>query len=78
MADKKSKSKNRIKIGLLVFFGILILAYLALAAYFHTHFFPNTTLNGVDVSGKESGVAENAIRQEIDTYVLHMTTINYY
>ena len=76
MADMKSKKKSRIKIGFLIFFGILVLAYLALAAYFHTHFFPNTTLNGVDVSGKESGEAENAIRQEIDTYVLHMTTRN--
>lgn len=71
-----SKNKNRIKIGLLIFFGILVLAYLALAVYFHTHFFPNTTLNGVDVSGRESGDAENVIRQEVDTYVLHMTTRN--
>lgn len=71
-----SKNKNRIKIGLLLFFGILVLAYLALAVYFHTHFFPNTTLNGVDVSGRESGDAENVIRQEVDTYVLHMTTRN--
>lgn len=71
-----SKNKNRIKTGILIFIGILVLVYLALAVYFHTHFFPNTTLNGVDVSGKESGDAENVIRQEIDTYVLHMTTRN--
>lgn len=71
-----SKNKNRIKTGLLIFFGLLVLAYLALAVYFHTHFFPNTTLNGVDVSGRESGDAENVIRQEVDTYVLHMTTRN--
>lgn len=70
------QNRFRARNGILVFLGILVLAYLGAAVYFHYHFFPNTTLNGVDVSGKGSEAAESAIRQEIDTYVLHMTTRN--
>ncbi|MCM1256563.1 MAG: L,D-transpeptidase/peptidoglycan binding protein [Roseburia sp.] len=76
MTQIKSQKRHRARNGILIFFGILILAYIAAAVYFHYHFFPNTTLNGVNVSGKTSEAAESAIRQEIDTFVLHMTTRN--
>lgn len=76
MTQISLQKKSRVKTGLILFFGALILVYLAGAVYFHFHFFPNTTLNGVDVSGKKSAAAESAIRKQVDTYVLHMTTRN--
>ncbi len=76
MTQISLQKKSRVKTGVLVFFGVLVFVYLAGAVYFHYHFFPNTTLNGVDVSGKKSGAAESAIRKQVDTYVLHMTTRN--
>jgi len=63
------------KSGVMVFLavlGVLLLAYLGMAIYFRSHFFPNTYLNGVNISGMGSADAEDALRQEIDTYVLHM------
>lgn len=69
-------NRFRIKFGVLVFLTALAVLYLGAAVYFHYHFFPNTTLNGVKVSGMGSEAAESAIRKQVDTYVLHMTTKN--
>lgn len=76
MTQISLQNRFRVKIGVLIFLGALAVAYLGAAVYFHYHFFPNTTLNGVNVSGKGSEAAESAIRKQVDTYVLHMTTRN--
>lgn len=72
MAKKRLQKKPKVQIILLGILGVLIIAYLAVAAFFHYHFFPNTSLNGVDVSGKECAAAEKALQQEIDTYSLQV------
>lgn len=76
MTQISLQNRFRMKVGVLIFLGALAVAYLGAAVYFHYHFFPNTTLNGVNVSGKGSEAAESAIRKQVDTYVLHMTTRN--
>lgn len=48
----------------------LILIYLGISAYFISHFFVNTTINGKDFSGKSAKAVEEYIRGEVNGYEL--------
>lgn len=50
--------------------GGLILIYLGISAYFISHFFVNTTINGKDFSGKSAKAVEEYIRGEVNGYEL--------
>ena len=50
--------------------GGLILIYLGISAYFISHFFVNTTINGKDFSGKSAKAVEEYIRGELNGYEL--------
>ena len=50
--------------------GGLILIYLGISAYFISHFFVNTTINGKDFSGKSAKAVEEYIRGQVNGYEL--------
>lgn len=67
-----SKKKLSKKKQALVIAGFVLLAlatvYLGIAVYFSSHFFFQTTINGVDASGKSVQSVEKMIAAEIDQY----------
>ena len=68
MSTKKLRKKKQA----LVIAGFVLLAlttvYLGIAVYFSSHFFFQTTINGVDASGKSVQSVEKMIAAEIDQY----------
>lgn len=68
MSTKKLSKKKQA----LVIAGFVLLAlatvYLGIAVYFSSHFFFQTTINGVDASGKSVQSVEKMIAAEIDQY----------
>lgn len=71
MNPAEKKKGFLIKIILIVLGGIAGI-YLGVSAYFHSHFLPSTTLNGLSVSGKSREAAEALITEEIDGYELKL------
>lgn len=68
MSTKKlSKKKQGWVIAGLVLL-VLVTVYLGIAVYFSSHFFFQTTINGVDASGKSVQSVEKMITAEIDQY----------
>lgn len=68
MSTKKlTKKKQGWVIAGLVFLA-LVTVYLGIAVYFSSHFFFQTTINGVDASGKSVQSVEKLITAEIDQY----------
>lgn len=53
---------------------ILLLIYLGIAAYFRMHFLVNTTVNGIDVSGKSAAYLEKEISKQLEKYQLSVIT----
>ncbi len=76
--NSSSKEKGSIVKKALLYGGVavavpLLVIYLFLAFYYKSHFYHNTTINGVNVSGMTEAQAEAAINEEVESYVL---TIN--
>ncbi|MCH4072445.1 L,D-transpeptidase family protein [Pseudoramibacter sp.] len=71
-APKASGSKtNKIKwIGIIV--GIIAIIYAGFAVYYHSHFLPRTTINGVAVSGKTIAQTDSALKNRADTYTVEL------
>ncbi|MBO6138169.1 MAG: L,D-transpeptidase family protein [Lachnospiraceae bacterium] len=61
---------------LLVLASILIITYLGISIFFMTHFYPDTTLNGEDVSMKSEEYVENIFAEKASHYVLKVTGRN--
>lgn len=56
-------------IALVIVIIILPISYICFnAAQYETHFFPNTCVNGVDVSGMDAATAKAALQTAIDSY----------
>ncbi|MDS1003308.1 peptidoglycan binding domain-containing protein [Clostridium sporogenes] len=72
--EKLFKSKNTRNIGILI--ASIFLFYLLISVYFSNHFFFNTVINGVDVSLKAHGDADNIIRSYIKDYKLQLVERN--
>lgn len=49
---------------------VLACVYIAVGAFFNTHFFPNTTINGIDVSVVSAKEASNRINNYANDYVI--------
>lgn len=49
---------------------ILLLIYLGMAVYFRMHFLVNTTVNGIDVSGKSAAYLEKQVSKQLKEYQL--------
>ena len=50
--------------------GVLCAAEFGGAYYFHNHYAPNTTINGVNVSGKSMDSARQALDDSLKSYTL--------
>lgn len=79
---RNRKKKNIRKPGKKFFFitggivGGLVLVYLGISAYFISHFYINTTINGKDFSGKTKAAVEDYIKQQVDGYELTIVEQN--
>ena len=79
---KKPKSKKKY---VLMVFLLMFVATLAAAAYlyyrgivyYRTHFFPNTSINGMDCSDMETGPIIDALERRIDSYGLEVLGRDY-
>lgn len=56
--------------------GGLVLIYLAVAAFFMSHFLVNTTINGKDFSGKTVADVESYLETQVDGYQLKLIEQN--
>jgi hypothetical protein len=54
----------------------ILTVYLIFAFYYNTHFFGNTKVNGVDTSNMSEAKAEQAINEQVSTYVLEIQQRN--
>ena len=73
---KKSGSKNGLLIGLSVFAGILLIAYISGLVYFSGHFYQNVAVNGINVSGMNKTSAKNVLDTFYKNYNLEIDTID--
>lgn len=58
---------------LLIFLTLAVFGYYRAAVYYQTHFFPNSSINGVDCSGMEVEPVINLLDARIHDYVLEIT-----
>lgn len=78
--EHKPKKKYILTIFLLLFAAtVAATAYLYYRgiAYYRTHFFPNTTINGIDCSDREIGPIIDALESRIDSYGLEVVGRDY-
>lgn len=77
--EKKTMSKNtkkRIFITLGSVVGVVAAVYLGGAFYFHSHFYPHTTINGSDFSWKSVASAEEHMKNQVESYTLTLKEKN--
>lgn len=67
---QKRKNKKRILIGIGIAVGIVGIAYLSVSAFFKTHFYFNTSINGADFSLKSVKDVEDYMIDQVEGYVL--------
>lgn len=66
-------TKKKLFIFLALTFTMLTLVYTCIAIYFMNHFYPGTTINGMDASDYTVEEAQNGIQKRIDNYNLKIT-----
>lgn len=71
-SPKLQEHRKKKKAGLIVagIFGVLIVAYLAVALFFNSHFFIGTTINGTKFSGKSIKQVESFMEKQVAGYEL--------
>ena len=62
--------RKKIIISISAALGCLLVIYLGFSVYYMSHFYFRTTINGVDVSGKDVNGAKAEIQTLMDTYEL--------
>ena len=67
-----SKNKLIIIISVIGLFFLITSLYFLISFYYTTHFFMNTTINGVDVSNMSVEQAEDAIQKQFKNYSLSL------
>lgn len=67
---KKHRRRKKIRRGLLIFAGLIVLAYAGVAVYFMSHFLPFTTINGNDFSGKNESQVQRFMQEQVNNYTL--------
>lgn len=70
------KKKKKIVIFLCAVVGVVLLAYVGVAAYFTQSFLPNTSINGVLVEGMSSQEAEISLEAQAKRYILEIQTLD--
>lgn len=76
MKKKERKNKKLPWIIAGVVLLIIVAAYVGAAMHFQNCFLPNTTVNGVDASGRTWSEVEDELVSVMDTYVLNITGRN--
>ncbi len=71
--DEGKKTRKRVFIGLIGGLGFLTVVYVAVSLYFTSHFLPNTTVNGNDVSGMAVTDLAVYVRSIGENYSAHVT-----
>lgn len=69
----KRTTKGKIMIVLSVIFSIMMITYIIGGFYFNSHFFQNTTIEGIDVSGKTSAEVIALLDDKIKSQTLTLT-----
>lgn len=72
IALMKSRKRKKIRNVVLVILGVILLAYLAVSAYFFGHFYYNTKINGTDFSMKTASQVQDYMEGQVEDYVLRM------
>ncbi len=62
--------KKKIGIGLGIVLAILLVVYIGFAIFFQSHFFFQTTIDGIEAGGCAVGTVEDRVREEIESYAL--------
>lgn len=70
IALKKHRRRKRILIGVLSFIGVIAAAYLGVSAFFNSHFYYNTKINGTDFSLKTVSEVQEYMEGEVAGYSL--------
>jgi hypothetical protein len=68
----KEIKRKRVVLSIVVFTCTLIVAYLAISAYFMNRFYFGATINCTSISGKTVQEVDDQIASEVDTYVLEI------
>lgn len=80
--NKKKRRKRRKKYGKKTWIitggilGALIVIYLGISAYFISHFYINTTVNGKDFSGKTAADVEEYLKNQVEGYELELIELD--
>ncbi|MBE5921686.1 MAG: hypothetical protein E7269_02915 [Lachnospiraceae bacterium] len=64
--------KKKILVPVVVAVLFLAVIYFSFFSYYQTHFLPNTTINGVDCSGKTAQKAEILLDEAVSSYMLRV------
>ncbi len=64
---------RRLRNFLIVFIAVLMLVYVGISIFFMGHFYPDTTLNGEDVSLKDEKYTEDVFNEKAGHYSLMVT-----
>lgn len=70
LPKKKHSRTPLIVVGIVVL--IMVAVYLGFGVYYMDRFFPGTTVNGIDVSGKTVKEVENLVANQVQDYVLRV------
>ena len=76
---RKKKQKTIDKKIWMIIGGIiagLVIVYLAISAFFMSHFYINTQINGKNFSGKNAAAVENYIKNQVADYKLTIVEQN--
>ena len=71
MENQKNK-RNKIAIGIIISFFILIVIYLGTTMYFMNHFYFGSTISCINVSGKTVEEVDEQMPSEVEEYTLEL------
>ena len=71
--DKPNRMRNIVIIACIVVVLLMLIALLVTKLYYTNRWYPNTSINGIDVSDMKYEEAEAEFQKKIDDYVLHIT-----
>lgn len=75
IAFKKHRRRKRILIAMASIIGVLAAAYLGVSAYFYSHFYYNTKINGADVSLNTVSQVQEYMEGEVAGYSLTLAEL---
>lgn len=71
-AAKRRRRLKRAGIGVGAVAAVCLIAYLGGALFFATHYLPNTTVAGIDISLKSPGEMESLLNDSVDDYSMQV------